>query len=214
MKDLIQTQTSQFDNTITTLGNDFARIVSDWGRLQAVDEPLRSNQFVWDSAAVGTYLKVLDLSAHGRYYPLLMAGNSEFFVTHIQHADDEYVGRTTHECSYQYFYQAQDANYTGPSSGEIQDFSWMLGTAWYPGTIDSQNTNKYRAGHVIHRHTGHHRIDSHHREHYCAAVRKVVTSFRRASKLSVWSLEYRCCRAISFAASSCRPRCEYARARR
>jgi hypothetical protein len=29
MKDLIQTQTSQFDNTITTLGNDFARIVSD-----------------------------------------------------------------------------------------------------------------------------------------------------------------------------------------
>jgi hypothetical protein len=87
---------------------------------------------VWDSAAVGTYLKVLDLSAHGRYYPLLMAGNSEFFVTHIQHADDEYVGRTTHECSYQYFYQAQDANYTGPSSGEIQDFSWMLGTACIP----------------------------------------------------------------------------------
>src|ERR1700727_2984416 len=44
-------------------------------------------------------------------------------------------------CHWEYFQQAQDENYTGTSSNGDQDFSVMTGTAWYPGTINSRNTN-------------------------------------------------------------------------
>jgi hypothetical protein len=133
---LAQYATNQFNDSLITLGNDFKRVVTDWGRLQTVGQPIESNQLVWDPTATGTFLKAFDLSTRRRYYPLLMAANSEFFVTHIENVDFTYHTQSTqHQCQFEYFPNAQDANYIGKSSDQLQDFSQMTGTAWLPGTI-------------------------------------------------------------------------------
>lgn len=135
---LAQYATNQFNDSLITLGNDFKRVVTDWGRLQTVGRPIESNQLVWDPTATGTFLKAFDLSTRRRYYPLLMAANSEFFVTHIENVDFTYHTQSTqNDCQFKYFPNAQDANYIGKSSDQLQDFSQMTGTAWLPGTISN-----------------------------------------------------------------------------
>jgi len=99
---LDQYAANQFADNLSSIGNDFNRVVSDWGRLSAVGEPIQNGKSTWDPSAAGPCLKVFDLSTRRRYYQLLMANNSEFFVSHIQKADDEYVGRDTSSCLFKY----------------------------------------------------------------------------------------------------------------
>jgi hypothetical protein len=142
---LAQYATNQFNDSLITLGNDFKRVVTDWGRLQTVGAPIESNQLVWDPTATGTFLKAFDLSTRRRYYPLLMASNSRFFVTHIEGVDTAYHTQTVHDqCQFEHFPNAQDANYVGVSSNHGQDYSQMTGTAWLPGTIDPSGASNNR----------------------------------------------------------------------
>jgi hypothetical protein len=44
---LAQQQADQYAQTLVSIGSDFSRIVSDWGRLQRVAGPIVDNDFVW-----------------------------------------------------------------------------------------------------------------------------------------------------------------------
>jgi len=49
--DLARKAADEFAATLVSLGGDFDRTVSDWGRLQALGVPLRANQIPWDARA-------------------------------------------------------------------------------------------------------------------------------------------------------------------
>jgi hypothetical protein len=50
---LAQTAVNQYTDSLITLGNDFNRILSDWGRLKAAGGPLSKDQLQWDPPASG-----------------------------------------------------------------------------------------------------------------------------------------------------------------
>ncbi len=72
----------EYARTLTQLGNQFDRVVTDWGRLKTLGAPLLANQLPWDSNASGLllrsynrvilrefYTKLLQSVAQVNYYP-------------------------------------------------------------------------------------------------------------------------------------------------
>ena len=53
----------QYTDILTTVGHDFRRIASDWGRLSAIGTTLTQNGLTWDSSATGNMLGAFDLAA-------------------------------------------------------------------------------------------------------------------------------------------------------
>ena len=141
---LAQYAADQYADSLGTLGNDFKRVVTDWGRLKSVGAPIESGQLTWDPVATSMFLRAFDLTTRRQYYPLLMRDNSEFFVTHIRYGDTQYYGRDDHfkwgndaGCDQSKFHEAQD-NLTGYDD-EGED---LRGTAWWPGRLQvSQGTS-------------------------------------------------------------------------
>ncbi len=134
---LAQYAINQYTDSLVTLGNDFNRVLSDWGRLRTVAGPIVSGQLQWDSTAGGYFLRAFNLTARRQFYPTLMAGNPFFFVTHIQYGDYQYYGsddrnvyNTTDTCTQSEFHNGQD-------NGGFYNGDDLRGTAWYPGVIQS-----------------------------------------------------------------------------
>jgi hypothetical protein len=138
--DLAQHAVDEYTDSLVTLGNDFNRIVSDWGRLRALGGPLANGQLQWDNTAGGYFLRAFNLAARRQYYPALMTANTSFFVTHIQYGDYQYNGSddryeygNNEGCPQSNFHVAQDNNYANSPD--------LKSTAWYPGQIQSGNAN-------------------------------------------------------------------------
>src|SRR6185312_4975812 len=47
---LAQHAVNEYSDGLVSLGNDFNRIVTDWGRLRTTAGPIATGQLVWDSA--------------------------------------------------------------------------------------------------------------------------------------------------------------------
>lgn len=142
--DVAQHEADQYADSLAVMGNDFKRIVTDWGRLKAVGGPISSGQLIWDPSATAIFLRAFDLTTRRQFYPLLMHNNPDFFVTHIQYADDHYYGSDddynygSHDygCSISVFHQAQD-NLKKP--GYDDDGEDLRGTAWWPGVLQQND---------------------------------------------------------------------------
>jgi hypothetical protein len=137
VSDLAQHTADEYTDTLVSLGNDFKRVVTDWGRLKAVGGPISTGQLVWDPSAAGTFLRAFDLTTRRQFYPLLMHSNSNFFITRIKYSDTVYLGRDDHtnfgnnnQCDQSRFHQAQD-NLTGYDNQGVD----LRGTAWWPGVL-------------------------------------------------------------------------------
>jgi hypothetical protein len=128
---LAQHAVNEYTDSLITLGNDFNRVLSDWGRLKTVAGPLSTGQLQWDTTASGTFLRGFNLTTRRQFYPKLIGANTNFFVVHIPYADDHYYGSDGDYaynggsgCAISRFHQAQD---TGDSR--------FSGTGWYPGLL-------------------------------------------------------------------------------
>ncbi|MBN9614015.1 MAG: hypothetical protein J0G35_00440 [Acidobacteriales bacterium] len=126
---------NEYTDSLVSLGNDFNRIVTDWGRLRTTGGPIATGQLVWDSAASGYFLRGFDLATRRQFYPALMANNQDFFITHILYSDnhyfasdDDYEYNNGDGCSISNFYSAQE-------HGGYKDGKDYRGTAWYPGVL-------------------------------------------------------------------------------
>jgi hypothetical protein len=133
--ELAQHAVNEYTDSLVSLGNDFNRIVTDFGRLRTAAGPIATGQLEWDNTASGYFLRGFNLAARRQYYPALMANNSKFFITHIPFADNHYYGSDSDymygnndSCSIENFHDAQQQG--GYNNGH--DYR---GTAWYPGVI-------------------------------------------------------------------------------
>jgi hypothetical protein len=129
----------QYTDSLITMGNDFNRILCDWGRLKTVGGPIASGQLQWDNAAQGYFLRAFNLTARRQYYPALIKVNSSFFVNHISYGDYQYFGSDNRNiyngdegCTQSDFHQGQD-------NGGFYEGGDFRGTAWYPGVIQSRS---------------------------------------------------------------------------
>jgi len=141
--DLAQHVTNEYTDSLATLGNDFKRVVTDWGRLKAVGGPISTGQLTWDPTATSIFLRAFDLTTRRQFYPLLMHNNQDFFVVHIQYGDDHYYGSDSdyaylgsRGCPISKFHEAQDNLVTPGYDNDGED---MRGTAWWPGALQSNS---------------------------------------------------------------------------
>lgn len=72
---LAQKEADQYASTLVSLGADFTRVVSDWGRLQFVGKPIVNNGFVWSPEASGDLLESFDTSIRRSFYKSLLIGD-------------------------------------------------------------------------------------------------------------------------------------------
>jgi hypothetical protein len=81
---LAQKAADQYAQTLTSVGVDFNRIASDWGRLSAVGGSLVNNQLTWNAAASGYLLKGFNSSIRRSFYKSLLA--SGYWAVHYRYA--------------------------------------------------------------------------------------------------------------------------------
>jgi hypothetical protein len=134
---LAQIAVDQYTESLISLGNDFDRIVTDWGRMKALGGPLASGELQWDDSASGYFLRAFNLTARRQYYPALMV-NSNFWIAHDTYAsttyspnDNDYVWGNDNGCGLGLIQNGQQSNNPAYS-----------GAAWYPGVIQGpENVN-------------------------------------------------------------------------
>ncbi len=85
--DLAGNAADEFASTLVTLGNEFDRIVSDWGRLKTVGGPLLNDQVPWDSNAAGLLLRSYDRLVRRDLYTKLIMANAQ--VAYFPYISDE-----------------------------------------------------------------------------------------------------------------------------
>jgi hypothetical protein len=149
---LAGTAADEFSNTLTSMGGEFDRIVSDWGRLKAMGAPLLGNQIPWDGNSAGQLLAAYDrLYQRDLYTKLLQANNVVQYMPYVGHthvitgADQNNAGSTCDFPSYFKKYPAllwypngsgnydpNDPNGTNPNGGQHlfpYDYQWGVYTA-------------------------------------------------------------------------------------
>jgi hypothetical protein len=67
---------NEFSRSLVSVGNQFDRLVSDWGRLKTLGAPLAANQIAWDSTASGILLQSYDTRVSREYYTQLLQANT------------------------------------------------------------------------------------------------------------------------------------------
>jgi hypothetical protein len=82
---LAQSEADQYAATLTTMGKDYSRIVSDWGRLQAVAIPIQMNQLVWTPEDAGSLLTVYNNAIRRGFYSQLLPVS--YNLTHYRYTD-------------------------------------------------------------------------------------------------------------------------------
>ncbi len=91
--DLAGNTADEFAANLITVGNEFDRIVTDWGRLKTLGGPLLADQVPWDGNVSGTLLEGYDrLIRRDLYTKLLQANAQVIYYPYIQ--DDSFIGNT------------------------------------------------------------------------------------------------------------------------
>jgi hypothetical protein len=101
---LAQTQVDQYAQILLSVGKDFDRIASDWGRLQAIGVPLANNAIPWDAGATGALLNSYDIATRRGFLRTLMPAG---FMVHMYQYGSPGVNNTNK----QYFPNAPSCKY-------------------------------------------------------------------------------------------------------
>jgi hypothetical protein len=117
--DLARKAADEFAATLVSLGGDFDRTVSDWGRLQALGAPLRANQIPWDARAAGLLLQSFDLSTRREFFTKIM--QTTYTVDHMQYLSPDS--------------DRGDADVAGCSIQDFLDQDDPVSYAWLPGAM-------------------------------------------------------------------------------
>jgi hypothetical protein len=134
---LASTAASEYAQNLVTLGNEFDRIVTDWGRLRAIGSPLLSNLLPWDSNAAGYLLQAYDRTILREFYTKLMETNTEvIYYPYI--TDQSFIGDTEYGSGYECMYEE--------NGGGIDPY-WQQGTLpilLYPTVVKNNDTGNGR----------------------------------------------------------------------
>jgi hypothetical protein len=121
----------EFSQTLVTLGNEFDRSVSDWGRLKTLGGPLLADQVPWDATASGLLLRGYDRLVRRNLYTNLIKANAE--VTYYSYTSDESFNHDTYDTDHVCFW----------SQYQIDPY-WQQGTRpnlFYPSGAPNTDTN-------------------------------------------------------------------------
>ncbi|HET6673717.1 MAG TPA: hypothetical protein VFG71_00185 [Nitrospiraceae bacterium] len=97
----------EFAATLISLGGDFDRIVTDWGRLKTLGAPLLAGQVPWDGNSAGLLLQGFDRLVQRELYAQLLPAN--FVVQQLPYTGhDRFIQNTTYhhgddECDWEHF---------------------------------------------------------------------------------------------------------------
>ncbi|GJL57922.1 MAG: hypothetical protein NPIRA03_07790 [Nitrospirales bacterium] len=90
---------NQFSATLISLGSEFDRVVTDWGRLKTLAGPLLADQVPWDNNATGLLLQSYDRAVQRELYVQLLPTN--FVVQHLPYTGhDLHVQKTSDGSDY------------------------------------------------------------------------------------------------------------------
>ncbi len=85
----------EFAQTLVSLGDQFDRIVIDWGRLKTLGGPLLANQVPWDSNVTGYLLRSFDTLTRRDMYTKLIGSPNVAEVEYYSYVTDQaYIGDT------------------------------------------------------------------------------------------------------------------------
>ncbi len=131
-----QQKADQYTDSLVTLGNDFKRVVTDWGRLSQVGGAIIGGKLNWDPTASGLFLRAFDLTTRRQLYPELIHLNSDFYLDQVRWSDVTYYASDgdAQGCSQSEFPAAQD-------NGGIYSGQDMRGTAFWPGAVQILQNN-------------------------------------------------------------------------
>ncbi|WP_447963537.1 hypothetical protein [Nitrospira sp. Ecomares 2.1] len=105
--DLANQLANQFSATLVSLGSEFDRVMTDWGRLKTLAAPLLADQVPWDNNATGLLLQSYDRAVQREMYAQLLPTN--FVVQHLPytgnnlHVVNTYFDRGGSECEWEHF---------------------------------------------------------------------------------------------------------------
>jgi hypothetical protein len=137
--ELAQNAVDQYTDSLISLGNDFDRVVTDWGRLKTIAGPLASGQLQWDDTASGDFLLRFNLTARRVYYQALLK-DSNFFIAHDVYAGSTYIPNNND-------YVQADTNSSGCNISAFESNQvasgtpnpTYAGTAWFPNMVALQS---------------------------------------------------------------------------
>jgi hypothetical protein len=130
---LAQTQVDQFAQILLSVGKDFDRIASDWGRLQAIGVPLANNAIPWDAGATGALLNSYDIATRRGFLRTLMPAG---FIVHMYQYGSPGVNNTNST----YYPNAPDCHYWDFMNSQAQ------GSPTDPSTQQSYASYAYIPG--------------------------------------------------------------------
>jgi hypothetical protein len=91
--DLANQLADQFSATLVSLGGEFDRLVTDWGRLKTLGAPLLAGQIPWDDNVTGLLLEGYDRAVQRELYAKLLPTN--FVVQHLPYTGHDRVVKNT-----------------------------------------------------------------------------------------------------------------------
>ncbi len=129
---LASSAASEYAQSLVTLGNQFDRVVTDWGRLKTVGAPLQAGQLPWDSNAAGYLLQAYDRTIQREFYTKLIQSNAQV-IYYPYVTDQSYIGDTGYGSGNECFYEQQNV-----------DPYWQLPSVsllFYPSGAPNTDTN-------------------------------------------------------------------------
>ena len=81
------TAVNDFAANLSSLGSEFDRIVTDWGRLKTLGAPLQDNELPWDATAAGYLVQAYDVRVSREFYHKLLKLNNSIMI-------NPYIGDT------------------------------------------------------------------------------------------------------------------------
>ncbi len=82
---LAKSQADEYAQTLTSLGADMQRILSDWGRLQAIAIPIQRNTLVWSPDSAGNMLTVYNQAIRRKFYTQILPAG--YMISHYRYAE-------------------------------------------------------------------------------------------------------------------------------
>ncbi|GJL70436.1 MAG: hypothetical protein NPIRA06_30710 [Nitrospirales bacterium] len=105
--DLANQLANQFSATLVSLGSEFDRVVTDWGRLKTLAAPLLADQVPWDDNATGLLLEGYDRAVQRELYAQLLPTNFVVqrlpYTGHDLHVQNTYFDHGDSECVWEQF---------------------------------------------------------------------------------------------------------------
>jgi hypothetical protein len=121
----------EFAATLISLGGDFDRIVSDWGRLKTLGAPLLAGQIPWDGNSTGLLLQGFDRLVQRELYAQLLPAN--FVVQHLPYTGHDRLVKNT-------------AFHHGDLECEWETFANNRAVLYYPNGSVNNDPNDTDAG--------------------------------------------------------------------